>query len=495
MNYVCIHGHFYQPPRENPFTGSVDPQPSAAPWRDWNEKITGECYTPNTAAVILDHDGKTQKTVNTYERISFDFGPTLLSWLETNAEQTYRAILEADAGSVARFGGHGSAMAQAYNHTILPLGSYRDKLTQIRWGIADFSFRYGRKPEGMWLPETAVDSETLGMLAAEGIRFTVLSPFQAAATQGADGVWVDLAPGTVDTRVPYLVDVPGGAQIAVLFYNGGLSQEIAFNGLLEDGHLLARRLIAGLGEPTSEDALSHVATDGETYGHHHRHGEMALAVALEEIDGTTEAMLTNYGHFLELSSPIATARIVEDSSWSCAHGIERWRADCGCSTGLNPGWNQRWREPLRNALDWLRDRLTGPFETVGRDLLGDPWEARDRYISVVLGQSFGDFVVSIDRAGLDDPARETARALLDIQHHSMLMFTSCGWFFDDITGLEAIFVLRHAGRALDLARSALSMDLEAGFLEILELAVSNVGGKTGRDVFEEHVRPFMADRG
>jgi alpha-amylase/alpha-mannosidase (GH57 family) len=492
MNYVCIHGHFYQPPRENPFTGEVEPQPSAAPWRDWNERINGECYTPNTAAPILGPDGEMIKTVNTYEMISFDFGPTLLSWLESKSPLTYRSIIEADAQAARRFGGFGSAMAQGYNHTILPLSNSRDKVTQVRWGIADFQERFGRFPAGMWLPETAVDTETLGILAAEGIKYTILSPFQAAAVREPGQEWVETEFGTVDTRIPYRVDLPGGHSIAVFFYNGHLSQEIAFNGLLEDGRVLARRLIESVGPPLDQALLAHVATDGETYGHHHRHGEMALAAALEEIDAHPEVTLTNYEAFLQTSPPAREARVVESSSWSCMHGVARWRSDCGCSTGQHPEWHQTWRGPLRDALDWLRDKMIQPFETHGARVFEDPWAVRDAYVSVVLGEAIDDFLREHARDQLDAGDRRMAAGLLEIQHHAMLMYTSCGWFFDDISGLEAIFVLRHAGRVLDLARQVIETDLESEFLRRLELAPSNVDGRDARDVFEAEVRPYMA---
>ena len=493
-NFVCIHGHFYQPPRENPFTGKVPEQPTAAPWHDWNERITEESYAANAEARILDGNGAVSKTINTYESISFDFGPTLLSWLEDAAPETYRAIIEADAASARRFAGHGSAMAQAYNHAILPLSNQRDKVTQVRWGIADFEHRFGRRPEGMWLPETAVDTETLDVLSREGIAFTVLSPYQAAAVEGPDGSWADVDGGRIDTRVPYLIDLGQGRSIAAFFYDGPLSREIAFDGLLNDGHALAHRLVSAAGEAGESPRLAHVATDGETYGHHHRHGEMALATALETIDAGSSARLTNYPEFLSLVPPIARAAIVEDSSWSCAHGVERWRADCGCHTGREPTGHQRWRGPLRSALDWLRDELIGPFESVGVDLLEDPWQARDDYISVVLGGSVEAFLDDHARADLDPSQRTKAVELLEIQEHAMLMYTSCGWFFDDISGLEAVFVLRHAGRACQLARRALGVDLEPELMARLEAAPSNLEGVNGRVVYEREVSPFVKGR-
>ncbi|MGH8913025.1 MAG: DUF3536 domain-containing protein [Acidimicrobiia bacterium] len=490
-NYVCIHGHFYQPPRENPFTGELAQQPAAAPWHDWNQRITEECYAANAHAAILDENGDVARTVSTYERISFDFGPTLLSWLEGNAVETYRSIVGADATSAQAFDGHGSAMAQAYNHTILPLANHRDRVTQVRWGIADFEHRFGRRPEGMWLPETAVDTDSLDLLAREGIAFTVLSPYQAAAVEDEDGSWRQIDGGNIDTRMPYLIDLPEGRSIAVFFYDGAMSHDIAFDGILDDGRALAQRLIEAAGEPGDRGRLVHVATDGETYGHHHRHGEMALAVALDLIDADPGARLTNYAEFLAHHPATRNAGIVEDSSWSCAHGVERWRSNCGCSTGRHPEWHQRWRGPLREALDWLRDQLIGPFETRGQALLHDPWAARDGYIEVVLGEPEGDFLARHARPGLTPEEETTAIALLEIQHRAMLMYTSCGWFFDDVSGLEAVFVLRHAGRVAEMARQVLGVDLEPEFLSRLEAAPSNVDRMTGRDVYEREVTPFV----
>jgi alpha-amylase/alpha-mannosidase (GH57 family) len=493
-NYVCIHGHFYQPPRENPFTGEVPVQPSAAPWHDWNARITEESYAANAQARIMDGNGGVAKTISTYERISFDFGPTLLSWLEQGDPGTYRAVIEADAASVLRFGGHGSAMAQAYNHAILPLSNSRDKVTQVRWGIADFEHRFGRAPEGMWLPETAVDSDSLDILAREGIRFTILSPYQAAEVETEDGSWAEVRDGSIDTRSPYLVELEGGRTIVVFFYDGPLSREIAFDGLLEDGNALAARLLGSIGEPGDDARLAHVATDGETYGHHHRHGEMALAVALEAIDAHPAARLTNYPEYLAGHPPRRRVRIAEDTSWSCAHGVERWRADCGCRTGREPTGHQRWREPLRSALDWLRDEMIVRFEDLGSELLTDPWQARDDYISIVLGHPSGPFLDEHARPGVDGENRQRALGLLEIQEHALLMYTSCGWFFDDISGLEAVFVMRHAGRVCELARQYIGVDLEPELLTRLERAPSNLEDVNGRVVYEREVSPFVGRR-
>lgn len=489
-SYVCIHGHWYQPPRENPFTGEVGEQPSAAPYANWNERITAECYAPNTRAEILGEDGSVRRRLNNYEWVSSDWGPTLLQWLEEHSPDTYRGVVDADAASMARFDGHGTAVAHTYNHTILPLSNRRDKRTQILWGIADFRHRFGREPEGMWLPETAVDLESLELMADAGIAYTILSPYQAASVLDSDG-WRDVSDGSIDTRIPYEVQLFGGRSIAVFFYNGPLSQEIAFNGLLEDGSALAARLVEALGEPREGPRIAHVATDGETYGHHHRHGEMALARAIEDLEGDPSVELTTYGAFLATHPPTTVARIIEGTSWSCAHGVERWRADCGCHTGQHPDWNQEWRSHLRAALDFLRDELLDDFELDGGLLLRDPWAARDAYIDVILGRSPDEFIAEHARGQLSEEQGRLALDLLEIQHRAMLMYTSCGWFFDDISGLESVFVLRHAGRVIDLARRALSRDLEPGFLELLEQARSNLDEKNGRDVYQLEVSPYM----
>ncbi len=489
-NYICVHGHWYQPPRENPFTGVVGEQPSAAPYRNWNERITAECYEPNTQAVILGEDGSERRRMNNYEWVSSDWGPTLLDWLETNRPDTYQKIIDADRVSMSRFDGHGTAMAHCYNHTILPLSNRRDKKTQIRWGIADFEHRFDRPPQGMWLPETAVDLESLELLAEAGVVFTILSPYQAASVF-EDGEWADVGGGRIDTRFSYAVELPAGTTISVFFYNGPLSQEIAFNGILEDGAILAKRLIQGLGRPGDEAMLSHVATDGETYGHHHRHGEMALAKAIEDIDSDPHVSLTTYSQFLSSNPPRRTVRLVEGSSWSCAHGLDRWRSDCGCSSGRHADWNQEWRAPLRQALDFLRDTLIVDFETSGSRVLHDPWEARDDFIEVILSGSPDEFLDRHCRPGVDQEARSLALDLLEIQRRAMLMYTSCGWFFDDISGLESVLVLRHAGRVIELTRWTLGRDLEPRFLDILEKARSNVDSISGRDVYEASVRPFM----
>jgi alpha-amylase/alpha-mannosidase (GH57 family) len=499
MGYVCIHGHFYQPPRENPWLEAIELQDSAYPYHDWNERVTAECYAPNSAARILNADKRIVRIVNNYQKISFNFGPTLLSWMERNSPRVHRAILQADQTSKERFSGHGSAMAQAYHHIIMPLANPRDKHTQVAWGIRDFEHRFGRFPEGMWLPETAVDVETLEILAKLGIKFTILAPRQARQEGKIGGrSWKDVSGEQIDPSMPYRLDLPSGRKINLFFYDGPISRAVAFEDLLANGEGFAGRLMAGFAEdlrPWPE--LVHIATDGETYGHHHQFGEMALASALAYIESNQLAQLTNYGEYLERHPPIHRVEIIEDSSWSCIHGIERWRSNCGCNSGGQRGWNQEWRHPLREALDWLRDTLAAKYEQRAQALLKDPWAARNDYIDVVLDRS----VESVDRffakhalRELDSKERVASLKLLELQRHTMLMYTSCGWFFDEISGIETVQVLHYAGRAIDLAQQAFGDELEVEFLQRLAKAKSNVPEHgDGARIYERFVRPSRVD--
>ena len=386
--YVCIHGHFYQPPRENPWLEAVEVQDSAFPYHDWNEKITAECYAANSVSRILDGEGWIVGLLNNYSRISFNFGPSLLTWMARAAPVVYEAIREADRESQKHFAGHGAAIAQVYNHMILPLANRRDRLAQVKWGIRDFEHRFGRMPEGMWLPETAVDLETLDILAGEGILFTILSPLQAKRIRRPDGDWQDVASGTIDTTTAYVCRLASGRSIALFFYDGQLAHDVAFDSLLARGENLAERLLSRFPDDNSQPRLVHVATDGETYGHHHHRGDMALASALNLVESREDVRLTVYGEYLELHPPSVEVEVIERSSWSCTHGIDRWFRDCGCNSGGRPGWNQQWREPLRNALDWLRDSLAQIFEREGAALFKDPWKpARNTCSSSSTGRS------------------------------------------------------------------------------------------------------------
>jgi alpha-amylase/alpha-mannosidase (GH57 family) len=496
--FICVHGHFYQPPRENPWLEAVEQQDSAHPYHDWNERICEECYGPNTAARILDNDGFLDRILNNYEWISFNFGPTLLSWLEARAPSVYKAILEADARSQTHFSGHGSAMAQVYNHIIMPLANRRDKITQVRWGIADFEARFRRKPEGMWLAETAVDLETLDILARHGIRFTILSPMQASRIRPIGrGAWTDVRGGRIDPSRPYLCRLPGGEVISIFFYDGPISHSVAFEGLLNDGHALAQRLMTGFAPDRDGAQLVHIATDGESYGHHHQFGEMALSRALADIMENPLVDLTNYGEFLERFPPRYEVEIFEASSWSCAHGVGRWSYDCGCNSGGHPGWNQAWRAPLRQAMNWLRDEAARIYENEAVSYVTDPWLARDDYISVVLDRSADSVRRFLERHQTHKlTATEQVRLfqLLEMQRHTQLMFTSCGWFFDDISGLETVQNMFYAARTIQLARKATGQDLEPAYTAKLESAKSNVPQfVNGAHIYERFVRPALVD--
>ncbi|MFH1490305.1 MAG: DUF3536 domain-containing protein [Pseudomonadota bacterium] len=496
--YICIHGHFYQPPRENPWLETIELQDSAYPYHDWNTRITAECYAPTAKSRILDDRERIVRMVNNYSRISFNFGPTLLAWMEKNTRDVYEAIITADRESRELFSGHGSALAQGYNHIILPLANTRDKTTQAVWGIEDFKSRFSRDPEGMWLPETAVDLESLELMAGLGIRFTVLSPFQAVRVKPmGKTAWQDVSEGKIDSTMPYTLHLPSGRTIAVFFYNGDISRAVAFEKLLSSGDIFSRRLVGGFSDAGERPRLVHIATDGESYGHHHRFGDMALAYALDVIESKQLAQLTNYGEYLEKFPPTHEVEILEDTSWSCAHGIERWRSDCGCRTGSNPTWHQEWREPLRRALDRLRDEITPHFEDTGRGIFRDPWEARNHYIGVIggrTGEGVDQFFGAHTVRRPEPQERVRALKLMELQRHAMLMYTSCGWFFDDLAGIETVQILQYAGRAIQLAGDLFGRDFEAGFLEILEQARSNDPKKgDGRQIYEQMVRPAVVD--
>ncbi len=512
MRFICVHGHFYQPPRENPWLEDVEVQDSAHPHHDWNERITHECYAPNTAARILDDKQRIAQLADNYLQISFNFGPTLLSWMERRAPEIHRRIIEADRASAVARAGHGNALAQVYNHVIMPLASRRDKTTQVVWGIHDFAWRFGRKPEGLWLSETAVDTETLNVLIENGIRFTVLSPNQARRVRPArrsvdradpgdsrpPADWEDVSGGRVDPSRPYLWRSPAGGVIALFFYDAPISRAVAFEGALNSGETFAARLLSGFSAERDGGQLVNVATDGESYGHHHRFGEMALAYALKKIREDGAATLTNYGEFLSRFPPTWEVDVVEASSWSCPHGVERWRSDCGCRMGTHPHWTQAWRTPLRDSLNDLADSIDRLFEERGGLLFRDPWRARNAYIAVMLDRSPGNlaryWAEHVSRP-LSEPEQSEALQLLEMQRHRLLMFTSCAWFFDEISGLESTTVLLSAARALQLAgRFPGGAGCEREFLKGLAAAKSNLMEYgDGAAVYDRLVRPIMAD--
>jgi len=493
--YICIHGHFYQPPRENPWLEAVETQDSAAPYHDWNERICAECYAANGAARMVNDRNQITAIVNNYSRISFNIGPTLMSWLEQNAPRTYRMVLDGEKSSRKNYRGHSSAMAQVYNHLILPLAGARDRVTQIRWGIADYEYRYGHKPEGMWLAEAAADTESLRLMAEHGIKFTVLAPHQCKHIRplnDAEAEWTETPEASVDTRRPYLVRFASGPSIAVFFYNGPISRAIAFEGLLNSGEAFASRLKSGLKDRT-EPQLIHVATDGESYGHHHKYGDMALAYALRLLGNDKTVRLANYASFLEKFPPENECEIVDNTSWSCAHGVERWRSNCGCNGG-KAGWNQLWRAPLRQALDELRDALAPLTEEAGAKYFRNVWSARDAYIQVILNRNddtVDRFFTAHATHALERDERVHALELMEMQRHAQLMYTSCGWFFDDISGIETVQVIAYAARVLQLARRIFgdrAYAIEKAFTARMAEAKSNVPtAGTGADIYKKCV--------
>jgi len=495
--YLCVHGHFYQPPRENPWLEAIEYQASAHPYHDWNERITRECYAPNARARVYGHGGRILKLINNYAYMSFNFGPTLLLWLEKAFPWVYSQILAADQASRARCEGHGNAMAQVYNHIIMPLAKRRDKLTQIRWGQADFKHRFGELPEGMWLAETAVDSETLELMAREGVKFTILSPTQAQSIRplGGETSWQDVSGGKIDTTRPYRVyfDKSGNSFIDVFFYEGSISKAVAYEKILTSGNDFLARIDQAFGRYQDGPRLVNVATDGESYGHHFKFGDLALSWLFNHLEESEDINLMNYACYLERFPPKNEVKIFENSSWSCPHGVERWRSDCGCNVGHTPGWTQAWRAPLREGLDWLAGELETVFEEQGARLFRDPWGARDDYISVFLHPSAhhrDQFLKRHAKRPLGAEKKVEALQLLESQRMSLYMFTSCGWFFDEISGLEATQVLKYAARALSLAQPWAKNDLEAGLIEFLAKAKSNDPdyGNGGR-VYQDLVRP------
>lgn len=497
--FLTIHGHFYQPPRENPWLEAIELQDSALPFHDWNERICKECYNPNSVSRIVDNRNKILDIVNNYEYMSFNFGPTLLSWMEEFAPLTYERIIKADIESVSQHSGHGNAMAQVYNHIIMPLANDRDKETQVKWGIRDFEYRFGRKPEGIWLAETAVDDATLKVLVDNGIKFTVLSPYQALKIKkNSDKEWQDVSWGNIDPArsYKYTLKCDPEKSIDLFFYDGAISRSVAFDELLKDGNRFIKRLKEGVSDLRDYPQLINIATDGESYGHHTKFGDMALSYVLKIKAESEGFKITNYGEYLDKYRSDYEVDIKQASSWSCFHGVGRWCEDCGCSTGGHPGWNQKWRKPLRDALNYLRDEFAELFETEGQKYFNDnPWNVRNKYIEVILNRSFStikNFQKENFNADLSEEDRVKGMELLEIQRQSMLMFTSCGWFFSEISGIEPVQIMKYAARAMQLASRFTNKNLEDKFKEILSEAKSNIAEfGTGKDIFERFVKPSV----
>jgi alpha-amylase/alpha-mannosidase (GH57 family) len=494
--YVTVHGHFYQPPRENPYLNAVERQPSAAPCHDWNERVHQECYRPNAFARVLNNQGEVVKIVNNFEYLSFNIGPTLMSWMERHDIETYQRILEADRQSCKRLTGHGNAIAQVYNHIIMPLANKRDKYTQIRWGKADFCKRFGRDPEGMWLAETAVDYPTLEALIAEGIKFIILAPSQAQRCRPLQGHsdWLEVGGGQIDPVRPYRCYLPDREKyIDIFFYDGPISRDMGFNDvLLSSGHFAGRIGMAVRGDHHPSQLIS-VATDGETFGHHKKGSEKAVAYALLEEFPKRGWTVTNYAHYLSLSDPTWEVELKPVTAWSCSHGVDRWQDDCGCGGG--GGWHLKWRRPLRDSLDWLRDQLVKVYEDTAPKFFRDPWKARDEYVQVLLDRTpthTHQFLTKHQTHRLTPTEKVDALQLLEMQRHALLMYTSCGWFFEEISRPEGTQILRYAARALELAGDIAGVQLEKGFLKRLATAPSNVEQfQTGAEVYRQLVAPSV----
>jgi alpha-amylase/alpha-mannosidase (GH57 family) len=517
---VVLHAHCYQPPREDPWLELVDVEPSAAPDHDWNERIDRECYARLAATEVYvaparmddpvpaeavaavagdarslamtalsrelgpppppDAPGGLARIVNSYAWCTFDVGATLCEWLERHAPRTWAAMLAGDRASAQRLGGHGNAIAAPYHHVILPLASRRDKVTEVRWGIADFTRRFGRAPRGFWLPETAVDEETLEVLADEGIRFTVLAPHQVRNPEPSGR--------------PLRWRSARGRELALFTYDGGLAGEVAFGGLLRDPAALAARLARWDHDPTVQATI--LATDGETFGHHHRGGDVTLARAIARMAARADVRVHNFSSLLEVLPPERDAELVAPSAWSCAHGVERWRSDCGCKLDPGAGTTQAWRGPLRRALTWLANEAHTVFALEAPPLFDhDPWAVRDAYGRVVAldGEPLARFVRAMLRPDRrDEPAAlQRARELLELERAVLRTFTSCAWFFDDVARIEARQVLRYAARVLELSGRA--SRLEAGLVERLGEARSNdPRAGTAADLFVRSALPHRA---
>jgi alpha-amylase/alpha-mannosidase (GH57 family) len=497
-NYICIHGHFYQPPRENPWLEAIELQDSAYPYHDWNSRITEECYKPNGASRILGGDKKIVNIINNYTQISFDFGPTLMSWLEDESPDVYKSILDADKESIERFGGHGSAIAQAYNHMILPLANSRDKETQVIWGIEDFKKRFGREPEGMWLAETAVDIESLEIMAKHGIKFTILAPSQAARIRGVgEKDFRDVSVDSLDAKRCYRCNLSDGLSIGIFFYTHDISNDVAYGHLLHNGAKFAEKLVGKFDHNNNSGQLVHIATDGETYGHHHRQGDMALSFCLHHIKSNNLAKVTNYGEFLEKFGAETEVEIKENTSWSCAHGVERWRSNCGCVGNWHNSGKQQWRGPLRKALNFVRDKAVNIYEEKMGDFAKDAWQVRNDYISVINDRSSANvegFISKWNGRNISEEEKITFLKLCELQRNAQLMFTSCGWFFDFINGIETVQLMLYASRTIQLIKEVGSEDFEEEFSQMLaEAPAHDPLYANGREVYENLAKTTSID--
>lgn len=496
---ICIHGHFYQPPRENPWTGEIELQPSAKPYHDWNERIFQECYLPNSEAEILNDTGEVVALVNNYEHINFNFGPTLLAWIKSKHPETYGKIIEADRKSVASHGGHGNAIAMCYNHMIMPLANLNDKITQVKWALADFKYHFGRDSEGIWIPETACNSETIEVLINEGVKYTILDTSQAESFRKTGSKeYIDVTDSSIDPKNPYRCysELHPGKYINIFFYNGPVSKSVAFDDVLKSSQNLLAKIFDATDKSQTAPQLVSVATDGETFGHHKRHAERTLAFFQRSLAPANNLQIVNFGQYLEMFPSKYEVNLKpgengEGTSWSCPHGVKRWYKDCGCGGGGE--WNQKWRKPLRDTLNWLRDQLIIIYENLGKQFFPDVWKARNDYIALVLENTTENRINFFNDNGIKTPTEteiDAAIKLLEMQKNSMLMFTSCGWFFSEISGIETVKILEYAAKAMDLAKELTGISLEEEFINKLSEAKSNLTKFTdGKEVYMQLVKP------
>jgi alpha-amylase/alpha-mannosidase (GH57 family) len=499
MINLCIHGHFYQPPRENPWTGEIEKQPSAAPYHDWNERIYFECYKPNSEAEIISEGNITADKVNNYEYINFNFGPTLLDWIKEKHPDTYNKIIEADKTSRIIHNGHGNAIAQCYNHMIMPLASYNDKVTQVKWGLKYFEYHFCRKSEGIWLPETACNADTIEVLIDEGVKYIILDTNQAEAyREEGNNDWINVSNGTVNPFRTYkcYTEKSSGKYINIFFYDGPLSRNISFDDVLKSSSHLLERIKQVTNTIDTQNQLLSIATDGETFGHHKKFSERTLAYFIKYLAPQNNIKIVNYGEFLEQNPAKYEVKIKrgkndEGTSWSCPHGVERWKDDCGCSS--DSIFHQRWRKPLRNALDWLRDKLIVLFENEGNKYLKNVWRARNDYIEILCDPSESSKVNFFSIHGeklLNSAEQNYCLKLLEMQKYAMFMYTSCGWFFSEISGLESVKILEYAARAIELAEEVSGANVESEFIKLLSLAESNIPEyMNGEGVYLNLVKP------
>lgn len=499
MINICIHGHFYQPPRENPWTGEIEKQNSAKPYHDWNERIYNECYKANAEAEIIDDTQKVVALINNYELLNFNFGPTLLAWILHKHPESYHKIIEADKKSIAEHNGHGNAIAMCYNHMIMPLANLNDKITQVKWGLADFKYHFGRDSEGIWLPETACNIETVEVLISEGITYIILDTSQAAFYRKVgEGKWIDVNDGSINPKRPYRCysELNKSRYIDIFFYDGPVSKSVAFDDVLTSSQNMLIKIFNAEEKEYKGNQIISVATDGETFGHHKPHGERTLAFFMKSLAPQNNFKIVNFGEYLELNPTEYEVKIKfgdsgEGTSWSCVHGVKRWKEDCGCGGGS--GWIQQWRKPLRETMDWLRDQMIIIYENMGSLLFTDIWKARNDYIEVILYNSLAacdNFFKNNAVKELSENEKQIAFKLLEMQRYSMLMYTSCGWFFSEISGLETVKILEYSARAMEIVKELTGIYMEPDFIKRLDAAKSNIPQyKTGKGVYELLVIP------